>query len=79
MDDELEGSQKTRIDKLWATLDSNNTGRIDVKALQAGLRKIDHREAFTIGHEVRSCRLTSSSSPACGWLASSSDTSGRHK
>jgi len=47
MDDELEGSQKSRIDNLWATLDSKGTGRIDVKALQAGLRKIDHREPYT--------------------------------
>jgi len=43
VDDELVGSQKTRIDKLWALLDNKGTGRIDVKALQAGLRKIDSR------------------------------------
>ena len=73
MDKELEGSQQSRIDKLWALLDSKGTGRIDVKALQAGLRKIDHRETLSRQQNLAAHSLTLLSSSACGWSAAPSD------
>lgn len=44
MDKELGGSEDTRIDALWKQLDKKGKGRIDVRALQDGLKKIKHRE-----------------------------------
>jgi len=44
MEKELEGSQDSRIESLWSSLDQQGKGQIDVKALKKGLEKIDHRK-----------------------------------
>ena len=44
MEKELEGSQDSRIESLWSSLDEQGKGQIDVKALKKGLEKIDHRK-----------------------------------
>jgi len=44
MEKELEGSQDSRIESLWSSLDEHGKGQIDVKALKKGLEKIDHRK-----------------------------------
>ena len=33
-----------RVEKLWKELDPKDKGELDLKGLQKGLRKIDHRE-----------------------------------
>ena len=53
MEKELEGSQDSRIESLWSSLDEQGKGHIDVKALKKGLEKIDHRKLgrrFSRGH-----------------------------
>lgn len=39
---ESQNSRDARIEELWKKLDPQNKGGIDVKALQRGLKKIDH-------------------------------------
>lgn len=39
----------TRVDELWATLDTRKQGQLDLPALKKGLRKLDHRRP---GHAV---------------------------
>jgi hypothetical protein len=43
---ELEQRQKNpdRVESLWAQLGPNANGELDLKGLQKGFRKIDHRE-----------------------------------
>lgn len=43
---EMEDSEKDRdkrVEELWKRLDPQRTGELDFKALQKGLRRIDHR------------------------------------
>lgn len=45
---ELDQRQKNpdRVESLWAQLGPNANGELDLKGLQKGFRKIDHREDF---------------------------------
>lgn len=44
MEPEDQKAQDARVEKLWRTLDTQKEGRLDVKGLKRGLRKIDHRK-----------------------------------
>jgi solute carrier family 25 phosphate transporter 23/24/25/41 len=41
---ESQNQRDKRIEELWRTLGPNKKGELDMKGLQKGLRKIDHRE-----------------------------------
>jgi solute carrier family 25 phosphate transporter 23/24/25/41 len=43
----------SRVDDLWATLDTRKQGHLDLAGLKKGLRKLDHRRHDCIGaHDV---------------------------
>lgn len=44
MEADQQKAQDTRVEQLWRTLDTQKEGRLDVKGLKRGLRKIDHRK-----------------------------------
>jgi solute carrier family 25 phosphate transporter 23/24/25/41 len=41
------------IEKLWRTLDPQQEGELDLTGLQHGLRRVDHRELFTLNNAAR--------------------------
>ena len=41
---ESQNQRDARIEALWRKLDPHKTGELDVKGLQGGLKRIDHRE-----------------------------------
>lgn len=41
---ESQNQRDRRVEELWKKLDPQGTGELDVKGLQKGLRRIDHRE-----------------------------------
>lgn len=43
MDNEPDSTQDARVEALWASLDTEGNGQIDLAALKTGLRKLDHR------------------------------------
>lgn len=51
MDDELEGTQDARIEKLWNSSDTRGDGQLDVKGLKSGLRKwVQQSQAALTSH-----------------------------
>ena len=44
---ESQNQRDARVEQLWAKLEPGRTGEIDLKGLQKGLRKLDHREPFS--------------------------------
>lgn len=42
--EEPQNQRDARVEELWIKLDPTRSGELDVKGLQKGLRKIDHRE-----------------------------------
>lgn len=45
--EESQNSRDKRVEELWRKLDPQATGELDLKGLQKGLRKIDHRALDT--------------------------------
>lgn len=41
---ESKSQRDTRIEQLWEKLDPQRKGELDLKGLQKGLRRIDHRQ-----------------------------------
>lgn len=41
---ESQNQRDGRVEELWRKLDPQGTGELDVKGLQKGLRRIDHRQ-----------------------------------
>lgn len=41
---ETQNQRDVRIEELWAKLDPSRTGELDLKGLQRGFKKIDHRK-----------------------------------
>lgn len=41
---ESQNQRDSRVEELWKKLDPHGTGELDLKGLQKGLRKIDHRQ-----------------------------------
>ena len=42
--EESQNSRDKRVEELWKKLDPQGTKELDLKGLQKGLRRIDHRE-----------------------------------
>ena len=42
--EESQNQRDARVEELWANLEPDRTGVLDLKGLQKGLRRIDHRE-----------------------------------
>jgi solute carrier family 25 phosphate transporter 23/24/25/41 len=42
--DESQNQRDARVEALWQKLDYQHKGELDWKALQRGLKKIDHRQ-----------------------------------
>lgn len=45
--EESQNNRDKRVEELWRKLDPHATGELDLKGLQKGLRKIDHRALDT--------------------------------
>lgn len=45
---ESQNQRDKRVEDLWARLDAQHTGYLDLKGLQKGLKRIDHRERHPI-------------------------------
>lgn len=45
--EESQNQRDKRVEELWKKLDPQGTGELDLKGLQKGLRKIDHRALDT--------------------------------
>lgn len=41
---ESQNQRDARVEELWASLEPERTGELDLKGLKKGLRRIDHRE-----------------------------------
>lgn len=41
---EPQNSRDARVEELWASLEPDHTGELDLKGLRKGLRRIDHRK-----------------------------------
>jgi solute carrier family 25 phosphate transporter 23/24/25/41 len=41
---ETQNQRDVRVEELWKKLDPNRFGELDLKGLQQGFKKIDHRE-----------------------------------
>jgi solute carrier family 25 phosphate transporter 23/24/25/41 len=41
---ESQNSRDARVEELWTSLEPDKTGELDLKGLQKGLRRIDHRK-----------------------------------
>ena len=41
---EPQNSRDARVEELWASLEPDHTGELDLKGLKKGLRRIDHRK-----------------------------------
>ncbi|KAL8931028.1 MAG: hypothetical protein Q9208_000130 [Pyrenodesmia sp. 3 TL-2023] len=54
MEPDDQKAQDARVEKLWRTLDTQEEGRLDVRGLKRGLRKIDHplKNADDMLHDV---------------------------
>lgn len=48
--EESQNQRDARVEQLWAELDPNRSGELDLKGLRKGFRKIDHREAAELCH-----------------------------
>ncbi|KAK0708955.1 hypothetical protein B0T26DRAFT_654297 [Lasiosphaeria miniovina] len=44
--EQSQNERDKRVEELWTKLDPAGTGELDLKGLQKGLRRIDHREHF---------------------------------
>ena len=44
---ESQNARDKRVEELWLKLDPQGRGELDLKGLQKGLQKIDHRKAHT--------------------------------
>lgn len=42
--EESQNQRDNRVEDLWKKLDPHGTGELDLKGLQKGLRRIDHRQ-----------------------------------
>lgn len=42
--EESQNQRDKRVEELWRKLDPHATGELDLKGLQTGLKKMDHRE-----------------------------------
>lgn len=42
--EESQNQRDNRVEDLWRKLDPQGTGELDLKRLQKGLRRIDHRQ-----------------------------------
>lgn len=42
--EESQNQRGKRVEELWKKLDPQNKGELDVKGLQKGLQRIDHRQ-----------------------------------
>lgn len=42
--EESQNQRDARVEELWANLEPDRTGVLDLKGLQKGLRRLDHRE-----------------------------------
>lgn len=42
--EESQNQRDARIEDLWAKLEPSRSGELDLKGLQKGFRRIDHRE-----------------------------------
>jgi hypothetical protein len=74
MEEESQNAQDARVEKLWVSLHDGPIKPLDLEGLRRGLKKIDHRRAFTacfnillISHLSLSKRrhTTSRSFPSC--------------
>lgn len=52
--EESQNQRDNRVEDLWRKLDPQGTGELDIKKLQKGLRRIDHRQ---LGPEPPCCAL----------------------
>lgn len=43
---ESQNQRDARVEQLWTKLDPGRTGELDLKGLQRGLKKIDHRTYY---------------------------------
>lgn len=50
--DESQNQRDNRVEQLWRKLDPQATGELDLKGLQKGLRRIDHRALDTTKHSI---------------------------
>jgi len=50
MDNESESTQDAHVEALWASLDTEGSGQLDLAALKTGLRKLDHRNKHDREH-----------------------------
>ena len=50
--EESQNQRDNRVEDLWRKLDPQGTGELDLKKLQKGLRRIDHRQ---LGPELLCC------------------------
>lgn len=41
---ESQNQRDARVEELWTSLEPDKTGELDLKGLQKGLRRIDHRK-----------------------------------
>lgn len=48
--EESQNERDKRVEELWTKLDPQRHGELDLKGLQKGLRRIDHREPMPIAH-----------------------------
>lgn len=49
---ESQNQRDRRVEELWRKLDPQGTGELDVKGLQKGLRRIDHRQLLLNKHSL---------------------------
>lgn len=47
--EESQNQRDKRVEELWRKLDPQGKGELDLKGLQKGLRKIDHRQLNLYG------------------------------
>lgn len=45
---ESQNQRDARVEELWANLEPDRTGELDLKGLQKGLKRMDHRERAVI-------------------------------
>lgn len=43
--EESQNQRDARVEELWRKLDPQNKGELDLRGLQRGLKRIDHRES----------------------------------
>ena len=53
--EESQNQRDKRVEELWTKLDPQRHGELDLKGLQKGLRRIDHREPMPIANSKSLC------------------------